>query len=82
MLQPFDLAASDNRYRDVVVAMIDKLNRLIEAVVGEDGEQMLPGGRDACFPFTRQWQVRVMNRPFRPLGIGSAICEVALLLPA
>lgn len=46
---PFEIhnLAMDSRYRDVVVAMNDKLNRLIDAEVGEDRGQMLPGGIDA-----------------------------------
>ncbi len=47
---PFEmvnLAAGGPQHRDLVVAMNDKLNRLIDAEVGEDRGQMLPGGIDA-----------------------------------
>ena len=33
--------------RELVAAMNEKLNRLIDAEVGEDRGQMLPGGIDA-----------------------------------
>jgi arylsulfatase len=39
--------AVDDRQRDLVLALNEKLNRLIEAEVGEDRGQMLPGGIDA-----------------------------------
>jgi arylsulfatase len=42
-----NLAAGDKPRRDLVAAMNDKLNRLIDAEVGEDRGQMLPGGADA-----------------------------------
>ena len=42
-----DLAFDRARSRDLVAAMNDKLNRLIDAEVGEDRGQMLPGGIDA-----------------------------------
>jgi hypothetical protein len=40
-------ASSGDRNRQLVVAMNEKLNRLIDAEVGEDRGQMLPGGIDA-----------------------------------
>ena len=39
--------AMEPRNRELVVAMNEKLNRLIDAEVGEDRGQMLPGGIDA-----------------------------------
>jgi len=44
--------AKDGRSRDLVVAMNEKLNRLIDAEVGEDRGQMLPGGIDAGWEVT------------------------------
>jgi arylsulfatase len=40
--------------RELVVAMNDKLNRLIDAEVGEDRGQMLPGGIDAGWEVTAE----------------------------
>ncbi|MBK7902104.1 MAG: sulfatase-like hydrolase/transferase [Proteobacteria bacterium] len=42
-----DLAAKRGAQRELVMAMNGKLNRLIDAEVGEDRGQMLPGGVDA-----------------------------------
>ena len=42
-----NLATDRRRTGDLLVAMNDKLNALIEAEVGEDIGQMLPGGEDA-----------------------------------
>ncbi len=36
-------------YGDLLVAMNEKLNALIESEVGEDRGQMLPGGNDASW---------------------------------
>ena len=49
-----NLAAGDAlaRNRDLVMAMNDKLNRLIENEVGEDKGQMMPGGIDAGWEVT------------------------------
>jgi arylsulfatase A-like enzyme len=47
-----NLAAAGGLARDLVLAMNDKLNRLIEAEVGEDHGQMLPGGVDAGWEVT------------------------------
>lgn len=44
--------AGDGSRRDLVLAMNDKLNRLIESEVGEDRGQMLPGGIDAGWEVT------------------------------
>lgn len=40
--------------KDLVLAMNDKLNRLIDSEVGEDRGQMLPGGIDAGWEVTAQ----------------------------
>ena len=37
---------SGKQHRELVVAMNEKLNRLIDVEVGEDNGQMLPGGTD------------------------------------
>ena len=42
-----NLAADGQRNDDLLVAMNDKLNALVESEVGEDTGQMLPGGNDA-----------------------------------
>ena len=47
-----NLAAGDRPRRELVMAMNDKLNRLIDAEVGEDRGQMLPGGIDAGWEVT------------------------------
>ena len=41
------LAVERKTHADLIVAMNEKLNALIEAEVGEDSGQMLPGGHDA-----------------------------------
>ncbi|MHC4757843.1 MAG: sulfatase-like hydrolase/transferase [Planctomycetota bacterium] len=46
-LEMKNLAVDSNRYGDILLAMNDKLNLLIEQEVGEDIGQMLPGGADA-----------------------------------
>ncbi len=47
-----NLAAGTGPNRDLVAAMNDKLNRLIDAEVGEDRGQMLPGGVEAGWEVT------------------------------
>jgi len=47
-----NLAVDRKRHQDVIVAMNDKLNRLVDAEVGEDRGQMLPGGIDAGWEVT------------------------------
>jgi len=47
-----NLAMNGGKNRELVVAMNDKLNRLIDAEVGEDRGQMLPGGIDAGWEVT------------------------------
>ncbi len=51
-LEMNNLAAGDRKHRELVVAMNEKLNRLIDAEVGEDRGQMLPGGIDAGWEVT------------------------------
>lgn len=47
-----NLATDRARHGDLVVAMNERLNRLIEAEVGEDRGQMLPGGIEAGWEVT------------------------------
>jgi arylsulfatase len=47
-----DNLAGNGRHEELVLAMSDKLNRLIEAEVGEDRGQMLPGGVEAGWEVT------------------------------
>ena len=49
-----NLAAGASQNREIVIAMNDKLNRLIEAEVGEDRGQMLPGGIEAGWEVTAE----------------------------
>ena len=42
-----NLAVERKKYGDLILAMNNKLNLLIEQEVGEDIGQMLPGGDDA-----------------------------------
>ncbi len=49
-----NLAAVRGESADLVLAMNAKLNRLIEAEVGEDRGQMLPGGADAGWEVTAE----------------------------
>jgi arylsulfatase A-like enzyme len=49
-----NLAAKRDAHRDLVMAMNEKLNRLIDAEVGEDRGQMLPGGVDAGWEVTAE----------------------------
>jgi arylsulfatase len=49
-----NLAMGARPQRELVVAMNEKLNRLIAAEVGEDRGQMLPGGIDAGWEVTRE----------------------------
>lgn len=44
---------SSNQHRELIVAMNEKLNRLIDSEVGDDRGQMLPGGVDAGWEVTR-----------------------------
>jgi hypothetical protein len=47
-----NLAAGASPRRDLMLAMNEKLNRLIDAEVGEDRGQMLPGGIEAGWEVT------------------------------
>ncbi|MDM0109423.1 sulfatase-like hydrolase/transferase [Variovorax sp. J22R24] len=49
-----NLALQGGRNRELVLAMSEKLNRLIDAEVGEDRGQMLPGGIDAGWEVTAE----------------------------
>jgi arylsulfatase len=53
---PFEMTnlAMDDSSADLVLAMNDKLNRLIDTEVGEDRGQMLPGGVDAGWEVTAE----------------------------
>lgn len=51
-LELTNLAADRRQHADLVLAMNDKLNRLIETEVGEDRGQMLPGGIAAGWEVT------------------------------
>ena len=53
-LEMTNLAAVKGASAEVVLAMNDKLNRLIDEEVGEDRGQMLPGGIDAGWEVTPQ----------------------------
>ena len=51
-LETNNLAMKGQAHRELVVAMNEKLNRLIDAEVGEDRGQMLPGGAEAGWEVT------------------------------
>lgn len=51
-LEMKNLALSEGPQRELVAAMNDKLNRLIDTEVGEDRGQMLPGGIEAGWEVT------------------------------
>jgi len=51
-LEMVNLAAEGARQEELLLAMNGKLNRLIDAEVGEDRGQMLPGGADAGWEVT------------------------------
>ncbi len=53
-LEMDNLAAGSKPNRELVAAMNEKLNRLIDAEVGEDRGQMLPGGIDAGWEVTAE----------------------------
>jgi len=53
-LEMNNLAMSGKQYGDLVVAMNEKLNRLIDTEVGEDRGQMLPGGIEAGWEVTAE----------------------------
>jgi arylsulfatase len=49
-----NLAAKRGSQRELVIAMNEKLNRLIDTEVGEDRGQMLPGGVEAGWEVTAE----------------------------
>lgn len=51
-LEMTNLAANGKQHHELVVAMNEKLNALIDAEVGEDRGQMLPGGIEAGWDVT------------------------------
>lgn len=53
-LEMENLAMGGKQHRELVVAMNEKLTRLIDAEVGEDRGQMLPGGADAGWEVTAE----------------------------
>ncbi len=53
-LEMTNLAMQGKQHAELLVAMNDKLNHLIDAEVGEDNGQMLPGGADAGWEVTRE----------------------------
>ena len=53
-LEMNNLAVGPQRRTELLLAMNDKLNRLIDAEVGEDRGQMLPGGIDAGWEVSRE----------------------------
>jgi arylsulfatase len=53
-LEMNNLAMSGKQHRALVLAMSEKLNRLIDTEVGEDRGQMLPGGIDAGWEVTAE----------------------------
>lgn len=53
-LEMTNLAMHGKQHAELLVAMNDKLNHLIDAEVGEDNGQMLPGGADAGWEVTRE----------------------------
>jgi arylsulfatase A-like enzyme len=53
-LEMNNLATSGRQRAELVVAMNEKLNRLIDAEVGEDRGQMLPGGIEAGWEVTAE----------------------------
>ncbi|MGE5344665.1 MAG: sulfatase-like hydrolase/transferase [Acidithiobacillales bacterium] len=53
-LEMNNLAMNGTKHRELVLAMNEKLNRLIDREVGEDRGQMLPGGADAGWEVTAE----------------------------
>jgi len=53
-LEMNNLAANDKQHGELMLAMNDKLNGLIDTEVGEDRGQMLPGGADAGWEVTAE----------------------------
>ncbi|HEX4969261.1 MAG TPA: sulfatase-like hydrolase/transferase [Nitrospiraceae bacterium] len=53
-LELHNLAMNSKQHGDLIVALNEKLNRLIDSEVGEDRGQMLPGGNDGGWEVTRE----------------------------
>ena len=53
-LEMNNLALNGKQHGELILAMNEKLNRLIDTEVGEDNGQMLPGGADAGWEVTRE----------------------------
>jgi len=53
-LEMNNLAMDSNKHGELIVAMNDKLNGLIDTEVGEDRGQMLPGGIEAGWEVTAE----------------------------
>jgi arylsulfatase len=53
-LEMTDLANGEGANRELVAALNDRLNALIDAEVGEDRRQMLPGGIEAGWEVTSE----------------------------
>jgi arylsulfatase len=53
-LEMDNLAVKKGAHPELVLAMNEKLNRLIDAEVGEDRGQMLPGGVEAGWEVTAE----------------------------
>jgi arylsulfatase A-like enzyme len=53
-LEMNNLAMGGKQHRELIVAMNEKLNRLIDTEVGEDRGQMLPGGIEAGWEVTAE----------------------------
>ncbi|KAA0256453.1 MAG: twin-arginine translocation pathway signal protein [Acidobacteria bacterium] len=53
-LEMTNLAVAGGKHRDLLLAMNEKLNRLIDAEVGEDRGQMLPGGVEKGWEVTAE----------------------------
>jgi arylsulfatase len=51
-LEMDNLAVDDRKNGELILAMNDKLNTLIDTEVGEDRGQMLPGGTEAGWDIT------------------------------
>lgn len=49
-----NLAMGGKQHHELIVAMNEKLNRLVDMEVGEDRGQMLPGGADAGWEVTAE----------------------------
>jgi arylsulfatase len=48
-----NLAINTDRHKALILEMNEKLNALVDAEIGEDIGQMLPGGPDASWAVTK-----------------------------